>query len=169
MGELERTKTYACALPMPHSTAPDAKEWIEEIARQIDILEDDKLYLIGHSLGATAVLRYLESGLSRKVEGIILVSGPYWNKGIGMLGSFLDKTFDIKKIKDTCANIVFIHGDNDETVPVEHSQIMSKKLGGKLIIVPNGRHLSGADGWRTLPQCLDELRSMMEKIGATRL
>lgn len=58
MSELEKKDLYACALAMPSPDTPTVEEWCKEIDRHI--YPEDEVYLIGHSLGATAILRYLE-------------------------------------------------------------------------------------------------------------
>ncbi|MBI4599005.1 alpha/beta hydrolase, partial [Candidatus Uhrbacteria bacterium] len=60
MAELEKQEIYACALSMPMPENPVCDEWVGEISRHIERNSDDKIYLVGHSLGVPAILRYLE-------------------------------------------------------------------------------------------------------------
>src|SRR3989344_3710325 len=84
MAKLEKKGIYACALSMPSPEKPICKEWIAEIARHVERnpstssgqAKKDKTYLVGHSLGVPAILRYLESKSARKIAGAVLVSGP---------------------------------------------------------------------------------------------
>ena len=76
MGELEKLDIYACALAMPNPYFPKCGEWISEISRHIKEA-DENIFLIGHSLGVPAILRYLETtSFSKKFGGVFLVSGP---------------------------------------------------------------------------------------------
>lgn len=156
MGELEKKEIYACALSMPNTDGPICKDWIEEISRIVEVNKNDEIYLVGHSLGTTAILRYLES-YATKIAGAVLVSGsiePVENKAIS---NFLNKPFDFKKIETKANKFLVIHGDNDSRVPYEQAKTLAKELDCKLITIKNGGHLTGLEGWDSLPQVLEGL------------
>ncbi len=161
MGELKKQGVYAGALSMPTPDEPVCKEWVEEIARHVERNKSDEIYLVGHSLGVPAILRYLENKQDGYIAGAVLVSGPSEKTDNRKLDSFLDKPFDFKTIKSRCKLFSIIHGDNDPKVPLEHAKNLSSELGGELVIVKNGGHLNSEAGWDTLPQCLEALNSMM--------
>lgn len=160
MGELDKKEIYACALSMPKTDNPVCEEWIEEIARVVEENKNNEIYLVGHSLGSTAILRFLESTDAKNINGVVLVSGPIKPTGKGSLNDFLDKPFDFAKIKKVTENFLVIHGDNDPIVPFEHAEILSKELGSELVVIKNGGHLNGSAGWKTLPQVLVGLEKM---------
>lgn len=162
MAELEKQDIYACALSMPDPENPVCAEWIEEISRHIERNKNDEIYLVGHSLGAPAILRYLESAQANTIKGAILVSSPSEKNQNRKIDSFLDKEFDFEKIKLHCKTFSIIHGDNDPNVPLNNAKFLSEKLSGDLIIIENGGHLNGSAGWLKLPQCLEALTKMME-------
>lgn len=159
MGELGKSDIYACALSMPSPENPVCGEWIEEIARHVERNKKDEIYLVGHSLGVSAILRYLESAPDGiNIAGAVLVSGPCEKiKNNKKVDSFLKKPFDFITIKSKAQKFVIIHGDNDNHVPLNNAEKLSKELNGKLIIIPNGGHLNGSSGWRKLPECLESL------------
>lgn len=162
MAELEKQDIYACALSMPGSESPICAEWIEEISRHIERNKKDEIYLVGHSLGAPAILRYLESVKGGTIiRGAVLVSGPCEKNKNKKIDSFLEKNFDYKTIKSKCKKFSIIHGDNDPNVPLDNAKTLSKELGGGLIIIKNGGHLNGSSGWFLLPQCLETLKKMV--------
>jgi len=163
MGELEKSDIYACALSMPSPENPACGEWVEEIHRHVERNKNDEIYLVGHSLGVPAILRYLESGSAGiNIAGAVLVSGPCEKvKNNKKIDSFLDKPFDFKTIKSKAKKFTIIHGDNDPCVSLNNAEILSKELNGKLIVIPNGGHLNGGSGWFKLPECLESLRVMM--------
>jgi predicted alpha/beta hydrolase family esterase len=162
MGELEKQEIYACALSMPTPENPVCAEWIDEISRHIERNTNDEIYLVGHSLGAPAILRYLESAQAKKIFGAVLVSGPSEKNGNRKIDSFLDKNFDFEKIKSNCKKFAIIHGDNDPNVPLDNAKFLSQNLNDELIIVENGGHLNSSAGWFKLPQCLEVLNKMMK-------
>lgn len=147
---------------MPAPENPICKEWIDEISRHIERNGEDEIYLVGHSLGTPAVLRYLESSHAKSIYGAVLVSGPSEKNNNRKIDSFLDKNFDFEKIKAKCKTFSIIHGDNDPNVPLDNAKFLYQKLNGELIVVENGVHLNGSAGWFKLPQCLEALNKMMK-------
>jgi len=162
MAELEKQGIYACALSMPSSESPICAEWVGEISRHVERNRNDEIYLVGHSLGTPAILRYLESApVGFAIAGAVLVSGPIEKTENRKIDNFLDKPFDYENIKSKVKKFAIIHGDNDPNVSLNNAEILSKELKGELIVVKNGGHLSGHDGYFSLPQCLDALVRMM--------
>jgi uncharacterized protein len=160
MAELEKQDIYACALSMPKPQDPIPSEWIAEIARHID----HEVYLVGHSLGATAILRYLETAPERlDLPGIILVSPPCKETQNRKIDAFLNRPFDFKIIKSKIKKCIVIHGDNDPYVPMDHAETCARELDGELIVIPNGGHLNGGAGCFELPLLRDKLLKMMEE------
>ena len=76
MEELGKKNIYACALPMPDSKTPIVSKWVEEIGHAVSNASEDEIFLVGHSLGVSAIFRYLESiSESKKISGALLISG----------------------------------------------------------------------------------------------
>lgn len=164
MWELGKKKIYACALPMPTPDKPKKDEWIKKITEEIGN-PNEEIFLVGHSLGVPAILRYLETlpeGI--KISGAVLVAGPIHvlsSERHKIIGHFMDTPFDFKHIKSVCKNFVVIHGDDDTTVLFKHAIELSKNLSCELIPVPGGKHLSRSSGWYELPEALESLEKMM--------
>lgn len=162
MGELEKRYIYACSLPMPEPEHPVRSEWVDEIVRQTDRSAIDEVFLVGHSLGATAILRYLEDERALKISGAVLVSGAIHGNGrSGAVDAFFDGGYDFGKIRSKCSRFVVIHGDNDTRVPLSDAETVARELDCPLIVVGNGGHLNAESGHLTLPQCLEALETMM--------
>lgn len=163
MGELAAADVYACALSMPAPETPVVDAWVEEIARYVERDIQDELYLIGHSLGVPAILRFLERAPeSIRLAGVVLVSGPVEPLGENAsIQAFLQPPFDFEKIRSKIGTACVIHGDDDPLVPVHHAEMLAKHLSAKLVIVPQGGHLNGSSGWTELPQVKDALLAMM--------
>lgn len=162
MSELKKLDVYACALAMPTPDNPICSEWVEEISRHVEWSQNDDVYLVGHSLGSPAILRYLELAPSgHKVDGAVLVSGHSEKNDNEKLNNFLETPFDLEKIKSKVEKLVIIHSDNDPFVSLHNAVTLSKGLEAKLLVIPNGGHFTGRGGWRTFPQCLEVLKEMM--------
>ena len=162
MAELEKQEIYACALSMPNPENPICAEWVDEISRHTERNKNDEIYLVGHSLGAPAILRYLESAQDVSIFGAVLVSGSSEKNENRKIDNFLDEPFDFGKIKSRCKKFSIIYGDNDPNVPLDNAKFLSQKLSSELIVVENGMHLNGSAGWFSLPQCMEELKKMMK-------
>ncbi|HWQ59923.1 MAG TPA: alpha/beta fold hydrolase [Candidatus Fimivivens sp.] len=164
MGELAKRYVYACSLPMREPEHPIRSEWVDEIVRQTDRNVSDEVYLVGHSLGATAILRYLEDDRARNIAGAVLVSGAIkGNENSGAIDSFFEGWYDFGKIMSKCARFDVIHGDNDARVPLSDAETVARELNGKLVVIENGGHLNAESGYLTLPQCLEALEDMMNE------
>lgn len=161
MGELEKLDVYACALAMPDPFFPKCADWISEISRHIPEA-DENVFLVGHSLGVPAILRYLEAAsFSKKFGGVFLVSGPCEkeenpdDEKYQKLKSFYGKPFAFESIKNKAQKFAVIHGEDDQMVDFSHAKKLSKVLDCQLVAIKNGGHLNGASGWKTLPHLLE--------------
>ncbi len=169
MGELAKEGVYACALPMPTPNDPIKAEWVKSITYAVQNSKEDQVFLVGHSLGVPAILRYLESlSENQKISGAVLISGPAnvinpdnKESKLRKIDHFLEIPFNFEHIKKVCEKFTIIHGENDDKVPFSHGEELSRSLDCKIISIPNGGHLGGSDGFRQLPQALSALKEML--------
>ena len=162
MKELDKQDIYACALLLPSPEEPKLAEWLEEVKRHIDRNLDDDVYLIGHSLGGTTILRYLEQFNSPNLKGVVIASAPCHPNANSKIKDFLRTDFDWQKMKAQGVKVVVIQGDNDPHVPMSNAEEIAKELGGELIVIRNGGHLNGSAGFTELPEALRAIIKMME-------
>lgn len=158
--ELSKIHIYAHALAMPSPSSPSCSEWIDEIAREVDRSKRDQIYLVGHSLGSTAILRFLEKTKAKNIKGVLLVSSPSIKASKKKVGGFLNDPFDYKSIVSKADKYAVIHARDDRSVPFVQGQYLAEQLGVKLIVIEKGGHLNGSAGFDKLPQCLEELKKM---------
>lgn len=59
---------------MPNGNHPKIKDWVDFIAKIIE-KPDKNTYLIGHSIGVQAILRYLETLDNIEIGGAVLLAG----------------------------------------------------------------------------------------------
>ena len=161
MGELEKKNIYACSLPMPDPEWPLCSEWVGEIERSVEWSVGDEVYLVGHSLGATAILRYLENDNVHPIQGAVLVAGPISKNDNRTIDNFLEDGFDFSTISSKCGRFAVIQGDDDPSVPMKDAERLSSELSAELTVVQGGKHLNTSAGWFELPPCLDALDEMM--------
>lgn len=158
---------FEAAVPqMPNADFPQMGEWLAHLQKIVGE-PDENTFFVGHSLGAIAILRYLEALLpGKKAGGTILVAGFSEEIGIEELKNFYPKPLDYEKVKNSVGEIIVINSDNDNLVPLVQGEIMRDKLGAKFIIIPNGDHLNAGDGNFEFPLVLDEILRMSGKSRA---
>lgn len=165
MGELAKKNIYACALPMPTPSNPIQSEWVKTIEDAVGS-PTEEIFLVGHSLGVPAILRYLETlPIGSKIGGAILISG--FIHGIPsdryeMINKFSEKSFDFNHIKNICKNFTVIHGADDVIVPFSDAEEFSENLSCELISIPNGKHLNENSGFYELSEALESLLKMIK-------
>ncbi|OGI27982.1 MAG: hypothetical protein A2359_02140 [Candidatus Moranbacteria bacterium RIFOXYB1_FULL_43_19] len=160
--ELEKKRFEIFVPQMPNADFPKMGEWVSHMQKVIG-KPDENTYLVGHSLGVTAILRYLESlAGGKKVGGAILVAGVAKSIGIEELENFFETSFDYKKIKRAVKHFIVINSDNDPYVPMEHGEILREKLEAKLIIVTDGEHLNAGNGYFEFPLVFGEILKIAE-------
>lgn len=148
MKELSKERTYSCVLPMPDSKKPVVSKWIEEIAHAVDNSSEDEIFLVGHSLGSTAILKYLESTPeNKKISCVILVSGlispldPENEQSVyRAIDSFVIPKIDLSKVKGKVGKIIVLHSKDDPAVPFHHGEVISKALDCEFIQTEKGGH-----------------------------
>jgi len=162
MTELAKNDIYACAIPLPDPENPRKEAWLGELNRVVTMNGSDELYLVGHSLGVAAILRFLERWEGdRPIAGAVLAAGPSRITDNEKTREFLAEPFRYDLIRRKIGKAVIIHGDSDEVVPPEHARTHAEGLGAPLVMVEGARHLNGSSGCFELPECLEALLEMM--------
>ena len=114
--------------------------WLERIGEEISLAKD-KIILVGHSLGASMLLKYLsESQVQKIITGIFLIATPFWSGDEDWKqGLKLHKDFAVKIQKST--PIFFYQCKDDKVVPVDHLELYKKNLPQATIcILESGGH-----------------------------
>lgn len=160
--QLEAKGFTVINLSMPNTNYPQMNEWIDTLRDAVGN-PDEECYFVGHSLGCITILRYLE-GLTneKKVGGALLVAAFTDDLGINEIKNFFTKKINWGKIKKHCNNFTVLLSDNDQYVPVSYGDIFKEKLNAKIIISPNMKHFSAADGITQLPGALDAILQLAE-------
>lgn len=145
---------------LPNSMHPDRTEWLNTVKEQVKNVDLNDLVIIGHSLGATTALDFLEN-VDGKINTFISVGGFSEDYGAPLNSYFLkEKPINLKKVKKHAKNIVVIFGDNDPHVAGWALQKLAEGLGVDPIIIKNGGHLNTEAGYTTFPQLLEILSSL---------
>ncbi len=112
---------------MPDEDSPEYEAWKNQIAEELTTL-DGEVILVGHSLGASILLKYLsEERVEKSVAGIFLVAPPYWGAEDWEVGEYaLQKDF-ASKLPERLP-VFFYHSRDDEWVPFAHLALYTKEL-----------------------------------------
>lgn len=150
---------------MPNPAEPTIETWVDCLKNIIKNPGPD-VFLIGHSIGAQTVLRYVEQlTAGTKLGGIMLVAP--WLKLNNLetpeveeiARPWLETPINFTKIKHHTTNIEAIFSDDDYFVPVENQKLF-KKLTTKILVEGDKGHFSEEDEITALPCVLQQLIHM---------
>jgi uncharacterized protein len=159
--ELE-SKGYHVDVPaLPTPDGQSLASWTEAFHRQVSRVSSDTV-LVGHSIGATFILRLLES-LEQPVRASFLVSAFASRLGLpefdSINSSFVDAPFDWARIRTKSGPTTVYIGENDPYVSLSRATDVAKQLGAKLTIIHNGGHLNLAAGFEKFWELLNDINS----------
>jgi predicted alpha/beta hydrolase family esterase len=120
-------KAYTVRYPLlSNESSPDFGRK-KQIEKEISLIKGE-IILVGHSLGASMLLKYLsENEVKQKIGGIFLISTPFWSGSEDwQQGLKLQEKFPDKLPKNV--PIFLYHCRDDEEVPFDHLSIYSHKL-----------------------------------------
>lgn len=162
--EIEK-KGYNVSVPkMPNPSAPKIKAWVGHLKKFTKLIDEDA-YLIGHSVGSQAVLRYVQTlKTNKKIKGIILIA-PWMHLDATTIEEegeevrkiakpWMETPINWKKVKSHCKNFVCIFSNNDPYVPLSDRRIFKNKLKAKVITLKNRGHFTESDNIKKLPEVL---------------
>jgi uncharacterized protein len=124
---------------LPTESAPDFGR-VKQIAGHIASIKAE-LILVGHSLGASMLLKYLsETGTQQYIKGLILLETPFWSgeedwkQGLKLAPNFAEKIPD-------GIPLYFYHSKDDKEVPFDHLQLYARALPQATIrVITSGGH-----------------------------
>ena len=104
---------------MPQEDSPEYPLWQEQLTKELAELEGD-LVLVGHSLGASVLLKYLvEEKVSQPVRGLFLLAPPYWGAEDWQVEDYTLKDDFAANLPEDMP-IVFYQSRGDTIVPFSH-------------------------------------------------
>ena len=142
--ELEKRDFRVSVPAFPDTDNPKQDQWVDFLKKEAGS-PDKNLYLVGHSIGSAAIMRYLEDLKEwERVGGVLFVAGFTENPGYKEVQSFFGKPFDFGKIKQGALHFAAIFSDNDPHVDLKFADIFKEKLGAESQILHNMGHFSGS-------------------------
>jgi uncharacterized protein len=125
---LELDTAYVMHYPaMPDEASPAYDAWKKQINKEFPTI-DGEAFLVGHSLGASLLLKYLsEEKIASRVVGVFLLASPYWGAEDWEVEEYaLEENFATRLPEDL--RIFFYHSRDDEVVPFNHLELYKEKL-----------------------------------------
>ncbi len=111
---------------MPDGEAPEYRAWGDRIARELSA-SNGGVILVGHSLGASILLKYLsEERIEKPIAGMFLIATPYWGTADWEAEYALREDFPATLPEDV--PIFLYHSRDDEVVPFAHLALYAGRL-----------------------------------------
>jgi predicted alpha/beta hydrolase family esterase len=112
---------------MPNEDSPEYEVWKDRIKKDLAAM-DGEVILVGHSLGASVLLKFLsEEEVERPIAGMFLIAPPYWGAEDWEVEEYaLQKDFASKLPEGL--PVFFYHSRDDEVVPFAHFAMYAEKL-----------------------------------------
>jgi uncharacterized protein len=130
---------------MPDEGSPEVGAWKEKIAGELAAIEGE-VVLVGHSVGAFVLLKYLSEGAVEKpVAGLFLVAAPYVGPGGWEIEEDAIREDFASKLPEGLP-MFFYHSRDDEEVPFGHLALYEANLPRATVREFDGRgHQFGDD------------------------
>lgn len=154
-----RIQGYFVIMPnLPNSNHPDRKELLKFVRKIVShIPKNEEIIIIGHSLGVTTALDYIEI-TKRKIKGLFSISRFSKDYGIELNSYFLkEKNINFIRVKKNLEKAVVIYADNDPYVPQNILKSLANNLNVDPLIISKGGHLNSEAGYTSFPLLLEEI------------
>ncbi|NTV31137.1 hypothetical protein HGA91_04150 [candidate division WWE3 bacterium] len=157
---------YVVEIPeMPNTQAPDISEWIRTLHRIIPV-PDERITLIGHSIGSQAILRYLATFFTPLTLGGVILVTPWLNltqaatQGVEQIAApWLTTPINMGRIRSHRIRYTAIFSDNDPFVPITDAEIFRYQLGAKIVVEKSAGHMTTQDNIVEVPSVLEAVFS----------
>lgn len=113
---------------MPEQDSATYADWKAPIERKLAVL-DGEIVLVGHSVGASVLLKYLsEQQLDKPISSLFLLATPYWGADEFWKWDEARLPEDVAPKLASIARIYLYHSRDDEVVPFSHLALYAAKL-----------------------------------------
>ncbi len=153
--ELEKLGIKVIAKNMPDADLARKEFWLPFIETQVG--EGDDVILIGHSSGAVAIMRYLET---HKILGAAIVSACYTDLGSEneRASGYFSNEWNWAAIKNNAKWILQFGSINDPYIPIEEMRYIHNKLNTEYYEYADQGHFSSDVKKTEFPELITALR-----------
>lgn len=162
--ELQNEDAEVIVFDMPDSNSPNFNEWINHIEKSIQNYDEDSIF-IGHSLGCTTVLSYLNKNrLSSNIKGMYMISGFTEETPIPELSEFINDELNYSYLIGLTKNRIAISAKDDDIVPFQFSERMAERLDANFILLDEGKHFIDRDNYIEFPFLVNEVKKLIRQF-----
>jgi len=162
--ELDRLNINTLVPHFPNSNNPRLNEWLDFFKKYENNIDENSI-LIGHSLGVSFILNFLEKN-NKKIKAAFFIGGSTGKLNNPVFDdrnyTFTQKDFDFEKIKNNCKKFFIYSSDNDPCVPLEKGKELTENLDSELIIVNNAGHFNAEAGYTEFPLLLEDIKKVVK-------
>jgi predicted alpha/beta hydrolase family esterase len=139
---------------LPNADHPDRQTWLDEVTKAARDTKLRDLVIVGHSLGVTTALDFIEQA-SSPIKALVSVSGFASDYGAELNSYFLKiKNMDFNKIRNNISESYVLYGDDDPYVTQEALKEVATQLGVEATVTHNGGHINAETGFIEFPKLL---------------
>jgi predicted alpha/beta hydrolase family esterase len=158
---LKEQKADVVVPRMPTPEGHSLENWLREFSHQVGVV-NEATTVIGHSIGATFLLRILERR-EVPIARAVFVAGLFERIGIAeydqLNSSFIEAPYDWGVIRKNARSMICLSGEADPYVPAAQGEDLARRLGVENRIIPRGGHLNAEFGYTSFPELLALLNS----------
>jgi len=145
---------------LPGADHPNRQIWLGTIIRAVGDAKLSELVIVGHSLGVTTAIDFVEQA-NGPIKALVSVSGFIYDYGAELNSYFLKlKSVDFDKVRRNLSQSFVLFSDNDPYVPQKALNEVALQLDVSPIIIPDGGHLNAEAGFTTFPKLLEIIQSL---------
>lgn len=123
---------------MPDEGNPEYGPWSDRISQELATMDGEPI-LVGHSFGASIVLRYLtERTVEKPIAGVFLAAMPYWGAEDWEVEEYELPEGFASGLPEGLPMFLY-HGSEDEVVPFEHLALYKEELPNAAVRGAEGR------------------------------
>jgi predicted alpha/beta hydrolase family esterase len=163
--ELEKEGFQVHTPRFPSPFWPDRHAWVDALDKAVGTPDDDT-YFIGHSLGCTTILLYLQKK-KVNVGGAVFVAPWVETKRPSFLQRVLLWTWNevhiaFRMLKRAPFDFSTIFSDNDPWIPLSSAEICKKKLGANIVVQHGKSHFDTMHNVTRLKAVVKQLHWVQE-------
>lgn len=158
----ERIECFVPHFPTPKEQS--LENWLQ-IFDSYRYKISEKSILIGHSLGAVFLLRWLEIWSGVKINKCFLIGGFLGKVNVALFDilnrDFFIHPFNWHNIKMKVDEFILYHGNDDPYVSHEYANSLTASLNATKIVVANAGHFNKASGYKSFPLLWTHLQKVL--------
>jgi len=163
--EMEKQGWQVFAPEMPETDEPKIEPWVARLKETVGELNEET-YFVGHSIGCSTIMHYLENAPAyKKIGGFVFVA-PWFN--LPNLGTdeekeiakpWLETPINFEKVLSHGGSYVALFSDDDPDVPLSDKDLFAERLHTAIQVLHNKGHFSPDANVIELPEARDALLS----------